>query len=35
MGDAEMGCQGGWIKLHITCDISKRPITSVQVTDEH
>jgi hypothetical protein len=25
----------GWVKLHITCDISNHLITSVQVTDEH
>ena len=25
----------GWVKLHITCDISNHLITSVEVTDEH
>ncbi len=25
----------GWIRLHITCDISNHTITSVQITDEH
>ena len=25
----------GWVKLHITCDISNHLITSVQITDEH
>ncbi len=25
----------GWIKLHITCDISNHMITSVQIIDEH
>jgi len=25
----------GWVKLHITCDITNHIIISVQVTDEH